>query len=246
MNYDLRKKVVLVTGGAVRLGRSICEAFADEGAHVAVHFRTSAVEAKALAAKLKRRGVKVDVFQAALDSGKACDQLILDVKRRMGRVDVLVNNAAVFNKDRLESCTEDKLLTEFWPNLFAPVLLTRAFARQAHAGSVINILDRRIRSHDAERIPYLLSKKALEEFTALAAIDLAPRIRVNGIAPGPILPPPGLTEAYLKEKGGAILTEKRPTPEDVAAAAVFLAKSATVTGQILFVDSGQNLLGSGV
>lgn len=232
---NLNGKVALVTGGAVRIGAVICRALAAEGARVVIHYRRSKNEAVALAKELGGKAVQSD-----LDSESACKRLMA----RAGRPDILVNNAAVFHKDSLKSLTARKLTDEFWPNLFAPVLLTRAFARTVKKGAVINLLDRRIASLDATCVPYVLSKKSLAEFTKIAALELAPGIRVNGVAPGAVLPPPGKGKAYLKDHAGPIPMGRLVKPEEVADAVVFLLKSDSVTGQIVFVDGGQSLLGN--
>ena len=236
---DLQGKVVLVTGGGVRIGRAICEAFAAQGACVVIQYRSSRKEAVALAKDLG--GVAV---QSGLESEAACDGLVASVVKTVGRLDILVNNAAVFHKDTTASMTASKIGQEFWPNLFVPMLLTRAFARRVRKGAVVNLLDRRITSLDASCVSYVLSKKALADFTRIAALDLAPRIRVNGVAPGAVLPPPGKGMKYLHDKAGPVPLKRRVTPGDVAGAVVYLLRSDSITGQIIYVDGGQNLCGN--
>ena len=235
---ELRGKMALVTGGAVRIGRAICEALAREGANVIVHYGTSEREAGELCEELRAKGVTAKAVRADLADPADLQRLL----PAAGPVDVLVNSAAVFHKDRIGDVTAEKLLGEFWPNLFAPMLLTRAFADQGRPGAVVNILDRRITSHDTSCVPYLLAKKGLAEFTALAALEFAPGITVNAVAPGPILPPPGKDSSYIKEQGGVVPLGVTFEPKDVADAVVFLLKQDKVTGQVLFVDGGQHLL----
>lgn len=232
---DLHGKVVLVTGGAVRIGAAICRALEAEGARVVIQYRSSRRAAVALAKELG--GVAI---QSGLESEAACESLI----REAGRLDILVNNAAVFSKDTIRSMTAPKIGQEFWPNLFVPMLLTRAFAKRVKKGAIINLLDRRIASLDASCVPYVLSKKSLAEFTKIAALDLAPRIRVNAVAPGAVLPPPGKGMKYLHDKAGPVPLKRQVMPAEVADAVVFLLKSDSVTGQVVFVDGGQNLLGN--
>ncbi len=241
----LHGKVAVVTGGAVRIGRAICESLAGAGCDVVVHYRGSAREAEEARGVCERHGVRAWSVQADLSAEAGCQRLIDEAHRQAGRVDILVNSAAVFHKDPLREVTGDKLLAEFWPNLFAPILLTRAFAARCAKGSIVNILDRRITSHDTTCAPYLLTKKALAEFTKLAALDLAPGITVNGVAPGPILPPPGKGADYLREHAGPVPLDKTFTPQDIADAVVFLVGNENLTGQILYVDGGQHLMGSG-
>ena len=246
MKSKLTGQVVLVTGGAVRLGRSMVERLAAEGCAVVIHCHRSRREADQLAADLRARGTAAAVVQGSLTTQAGCERIIRNARRVQGRLDILVNSAAVFNKQSLGAITTKSLLGEFWPNLFAPVLLTQAFAAATRRGHVINILDRRIAGHDTSCIPYLLSKKALAAFTEVAALALAPRIRVNAVAPGPILPPPGKGARYLREHAGRLPLGRAPAVDEVAEAVAALVCSRSTTGQILFVDGGQHLLGNGV
>ena len=238
----LHGQTALVTGGAVRIGLAICDALAAAGANVIIHTRNSAMEAEALRKDLMQHGVQVWVLTADLNSEVACHDLIQRAIATAGQLDILINNAAVFHKDNLETTTEAKLLAEFWPNLFAPLLLMRAFARQSSGGKIINLLDRRIAGYDTECVPYVLTKKALAELTQLAARELAPRFTVNGVAPGAVLPPPGKGAEYLHDQAGPVPLQKQITPADVAAAVLALLQNDAITGQILFVDGGQHLL----
>lgn len=246
MKSKLTGQVVLVTGGAVRLGRSMVERLAAEGCAVVIHCHRSRREADQLAADLRARGTAAAVVQGSLTTQAGCERIIRNARRVQGRLDILVNSAAVFNKQSLGAITTKSLLGEFWPNLFAPVLLTQAFAAATRRGHVINILDRRIAGHDTSCIPYLLSKKALAAFTEVAALALAPRIRVNAVAPGPILPPPGKGPRYLRDHAGRLPLGRAPAVDEVAEAVAALVCSRSTTGQILFVDGGQHLLGNGV
>mgnify|MGYP001130784183 CR=1 FL=1 len=242
---ELEGKVALVTGGAVRIGRAICEALAAEGCDVVIHCRRSAAQARALAARLRRRGVRSWVVRLDLRGQRDCERLLRRAWSAAGGVDCLINNAAVFHKDALATTTERTLLAELRTNLFVPVLLTRAFAARGRRGQVVNLLDRRIATRDPACVPYMLSKQGLAEFTRLAALALAPRIAVNGVAPGAILPPPGTGGRRVRDRAGAVPLGRQVTPADVAAAVVTLLKMDAVTGQIMFVDGGQHLLGSG-
>lgn len=243
---DLAGRVALVTGGAVRLGAAISQAFAAAGAGVVIHYRSSAAAAQALAGRICAAGGRAWTVESDLGPEAAAAELIAAAQERAGRLDILVNNAAVFHKQRLPESSEAAIAAEFGPNLFAPWHLMRAFVAGRSGGRIINILDRRVASHDVSCVPYLISKKALAELTALAALEWAPRFTVNAVAPGPILPPPGEGAAYLREKGGRVPLEITCTPEQVAEAVVYLARSDALTGNTLFVDGGQHLLGNGV
>ena len=242
----LRGKTALVTGGAVRIGKAICEALADEGCNVVIHCSRSLPEARQLAGDIRARGVKAWVVREAIDSEADCRSLISASLKQAKHLDILVNNAAVFHKNRLATTTERKLNVELGINLFAPIFLTRAFAEQTEQGAVINLLDRRIMANDPDCLPYSLSKKGLAAFTQEAALALAPAITVNAVAPGAVLPPPGKGAHYLHDHAGRIPLHVRISPRDVAAGVMALLQLEGVTGQTLFVDGGQHLLGNGV
>jgi NAD(P)-dependent dehydrogenase (short-subunit alcohol dehydrogenase family) len=242
---QLSGTVVLVTGGAVRLGAAIVRAFAAAGAGVVIHHRHSTGPAAALAAEVGARGGQAWTVAGDLVNEAACESVIEESIRQAGRLDILVNSAAVFHKHSLAASSMEVIQAEWWPNLFAPWQLMRALAARQPRGRIVNILDRRIASHDVTCVPYLIGKKALAELTALAALELAPRFTVNAVAPGPILPPPGEGADYLKEHAGRIPLEIACTPEHVAEAVVYLARSDALTGNTLFVDGGQHLLGNG-
>lgn len=242
----LRGKTALVTGGAVRIGKAICEALAGEGCNVVIHCSRSMQAADQLAASLSAKGVKAWVAKEAIDSETDCRALMAAALKMSGGLDILINNAAVFHKSRLKAVSEQKLRIEFGINLFAPILLTRLFAEQTDAGSVVNLLDRRIKANDVDCMPYSLSKKGLASFTEEAALSLAPNITVNAVAPGPVLPPPGRGGQFLMDRAGRIPLKLRITPQDIAEAVVVCLKMRSMTGQTLFLDGGQHLLGNGV
>lgn len=246
MNHSLNGRVALVTGGAVRIGRAIALELAGHGCGIVVHYRRSAGPAAELCRALERMCLPAWRVKADLSTAAGCEQLVADAREQAGRLDLLVNNAAVFHKQRLLDITEKALRAEFDTNLFAPILLTRAFAKAARRGRIINLLDRRVAGHDPSCIPYLLTKKALAAFTTSAALALAPRFTVNAVAPGPVLPPPGRGADYLRDRAGRIPLGRPVPPEEVARAVAYLAQASAVTGQVLYVDGGQHLLGEGV
>jgi len=229
----LEGKRALVTGGALRIGKAITQALQAAGVVVVVHYRNSQAQAEALSPF---------TVQADLQSMEECSRLI----GRTGPLDILINNASIFTKDSLADATPERVRCEFQLNLFAPMELTRAFATQTGKGAVINLLDRRIACNDTSCVPYSITKKGLEELTKLAALEYAPNIRVNAVAPGPVLPPPGSTTKSARELAGNIPLDKLPTLGNIAEAVLFLLQTESITGQTLFVDGGQHLLGNGV
>lgn len=233
----------------MRIGRAISEALALAGCNVVVHYNKSGPEAKSLVRMLIHDGVKAFAVRGDLASPKTCVRMLAEAWRVAGGIDILVNNAAVFHKDTIMSATDDKMESELAVNLVAPMTLSREFARRFRkagrkaGGRIINLLDRRIAFEDPDCVPYLISKKMLAEFTVAAAVEFAPAITVNGVAPGAVLPPPGKGKKHVKDLAGRIPLGRRPGPEDVANTVVFLASADSITGQILFVDGGQHLEG---
>jgi NAD(P)-dependent dehydrogenase (short-subunit alcohol dehydrogenase family) len=258
---DLKGHTALVTGGAVRIGEAICLALAARKCNVVIHYDHSEAEAEALAASITRGGVKAFCVHGHFGDGDA--GAILDrAWESAGKVDMLVNSAAVFRKSPLVGTTDEDVRSQLDINMLAPLLLSKRFAerlgsekgknsgRKAKAvepaGRIVNVLDRRVSGVEAGCIPYLLSKKAMAEFTRSAALEWAPAITVNGVAPGAVLPPPGEGEDYLREAAGEIPLKTTLEPSDVADAVVYALSSNWMTGQILYVDGGQHLLGGSV
>ena len=253
---NIENSVALVTGGAVRIGRAIVEVLSARGCGVAIHCNRSVAEARALACAIASRGGRAWVIRGDLASPAACERMIEEVWTKAGRLDILINNASVFHKQSLTAMTAAALKSELDINLVAPIMLTRAFATRLGSrpsrrmkGKVVNLLDRRISGNEADCIPYLLSKKALGDFTKSAAVALAPGITVNAVAPGAILPPRiggGRAKAMdvARELAGPVPLRRQCTPAEVAHAVMFLLDNDAVTGQIIFVDGGQNLLGT--
>lgn len=244
---NISKQRILITGGAIRIGRAIATALSRAGADVVIHYRTHSDEAEELAESLRIAGGRADTVSGNLATENGCEA-ILEQAFDHGPLHGLINNAAVFNRTPLADSDRATFIQEFGPNLFGPLALMRGFAAQNLPGTIVNLLDRRIAAHDAGAVPYHLSKIALAEATRLAALEYGPRIRVNGVAPGAILPPPEVTDDpdYLSKHGGHAPLNHRCTPEDIAGAVLYLFNAPAVTGQILFVDAGQHLLGNGV
>lgn len=244
---NLNEQRVLITGGGVRVGKAVSMAFAAAGVEVVIHYRSSSDAAEETAEMIRTRGGRADTVCGDVATEAGSLEVIRQATQR-APLTGLINNAAVFNRTSLSESDRETFLEEFGPNLFGPLELLRAFAAQTTSGNVINLLDRRIAAHDAGAVPYHLSKIALAEATRLAAIEFAPGIRVNGIAPGPILPPPGREHEadYLTTHGGTTLLDHACCPDDIADTALFLFQAPAVTGQIIFIDAGQHLLGNGV
>jgi NAD(P)-dependent dehydrogenase (short-subunit alcohol dehydrogenase family) len=236
------KKNALVTGGAVRIGRGLSLMLADLGFGVVVHYGRSEREARALVEQIGASGGRAWALQADLSDEKECASLTDRAASEAGPLSVLINNAAVFDRDALRSVDWDTAIRQFRINLLAPLTLSGAFVDASESGKIIHMLDRRIHAFDEGHVSYVLAKKALAECVMGMARAFAPRFTVNGVAPGPVLPPPGEGEDYLAEKAGRVPLERPCNVEQVAAAVLFLLQSDTITGQVLYVDGGQHLL----
>ncbi len=238
----LENKTALVTGGAARIGRAICEALAREGCRVVIHCHRSLGEAVRLAADLRRGGTSAWVVRGDLSAPGAGARVMERAWRAAGALEILVNNAAVFHKQTLRAATPAELRAEWALNLAAPFELIQAFARRVRRGKIVNLLDSRIAACRPDAVPYALSKKALAELTRLAAAELAPGIAVNGVAPGAALAP--ARGGGAREKAGRFPLGRRPAVEDVVRAVLFLLQAEAITGQTVFVDGGRHLAGS--
>lgn len=242
MAIGLEGKTALVTGAARRLGRAVSLALASSGANVVVHYSRSESAAEALAGELEALGVRADLVQADLAQPEQVEHLVAQAGKRAGRVDFVVNNASVFAPETLQTATLDALLANVKVNAWAPLVLTRAFAREFGRGKVVNLLDARVAGLDLAHAGYILSKHLLAVITRMAAVAFAPGLAVNAVAPGLILPPPGQDEAYLARLARRLPLERHGEPDDVARAVLFLLECDFVTGQVVFVDGGQHLL----
>lgn len=237
-------RVALVTGGAVRVGRAIVAHLAARGWSVAFTYRTSGRAAEALRHELETEGRSVLALAADLDDARTRRALIDETLAHFGRLDALVNNAAVFPRTDFAALDEPTLLAVLQTNLVAPLMLARdcADALRASRGSVVNLLDilaqRPIRGH----LPYLVSKAALEAATRILAVELAPEVRANGVAPGIALFPDDHDAATRRRLVSRTLLGRAGSPEEIARAVEYLLAGApTMTGQVLVLDAGRSI-----
>jgi NAD(P)-dependent dehydrogenase (short-subunit alcohol dehydrogenase family) len=237
----LAGRTALVTGAAKRLGRAIATALAAEGVHVVVHYRSSRQEAESLCAALSTIGARAFAVHADLGDPAQAALLVERASALAGPLDILVNNASVFPADTLAELSFPRLADTLRSNAWAPFVLARSLAQQTQRGDVIQLLDTRIGSVDLRHASYLLSKELLAVLTRMLALDLAPGIRVNAVAPGPMLPPPGGTERDLAPLGAATPLRRVGRPADIANAVLMLLRSDYITGEIVHVDGGAHL-----
>lgn len=241
---QLGGKTALITGASHRLGRAVAESLADQGVHVILHFGTSRDAAEQLATRLRERGVRSTALGADLRKPDEVQTLVARAVDAVGPIDLLINNASIFPGDRFADFRWEDLERNLQVNTWAPLCLIRAFAHQQRDGIVVNLLDTRVTAYDPTHFSYGLSKHLLRTLTEHLALELAPRIRVNGVAPGLVLPPPGEDRDYLDRRAGSVPLRSAGEPADIVRAVRFLLESPFVTGQVLYVDGGAHLGGA--
>ena len=238
------QKVALVTGAAKRMGRVIAMRLARGGYTLALHHQSSQREAAELAGEIAAAGGTALPIQADLTDVSSPDRLIDGCFDAFGRLDLLVNNAALFTGDSIDRLDREAWRRQFAVNLEAPVFLAAAFGKRLSAdgeGAIVNIVDNRILRLTPQNISYTLAKSALWTATQTMAQALAPRIRVNAVGPGPTFANTRQGEAGLAHEAAAVLLQRRVSPDDVADAVAYLACARSVTGQFIAVDCGQHL-----
>jgi NAD(P)-dependent dehydrogenase (short-subunit alcohol dehydrogenase family) len=235
------RPAALVTGGAIRLGKAIALALAGAGFDIALHYHSSAAPARAAADEIRRLGVYCEPFRLDLSDVAAIPAFMEQVRRRFPGLSLLVNSASAYTQATLQETSAEVFDTQFAVNLRAPFFLTQAFARPGIEGQVINILDNKIAFNQFQYAAYLLSKKALAELTRLAAVELAPSIRVNAVAPGVVLPAGTRSQEYIDWRVQGIPLRFQGETDHIAQAILYLVRNTFVTGQILLVDGGESL-----
>ena len=240
---DLRSGRALVTGAGVRLGRASAVALAREGVGVVVHYGHSQAEAEETARMVREAGAEVWMVAADLSDAEERRACFAKAVELAGAIDILVNNAAVFPHNRLTDIADTDVEEVLRINTLAPLDLMRSFAAQGREGVVVNYLDTRVLDYDREHAAYHLSKRMLFDLTRMAALEFAPRVRVNAVAPGLILPPPGENDDYLARLAEANPLKCYGRVEDVTDALLFLARSPFITGQVIYADGGRHMGG---
>ena len=231
---------VLVTGGAVRLGRAIVLHLAGRGYDIALHYATSKESAVQTANEVKKLGVRCETYCADFTDFKAIPSLINRIMRDFSSLELLVNSAANFIKENLEKTSDRGLLDTINVNLVAPFILMREFKNRLNRGLIINILDERILRRVSTFGAYSVSKSALAHLTELSAVEWGETVRVNAIAPGLILPPAGSSNEYLTKSAPNIPTKTHGYISDILRGFDYLIDSPFVNGEILFIDGGQS------
>ncbi|MGH7197609.1 MAG: SDR family NAD(P)-dependent oxidoreductase [Candidatus Omnitrophota bacterium] len=239
----LKGKTALVTGAAKRVGRETALRLAREGVNIFLHYNTSKTDAEKTASEIKALGVRCSLFQAELADPVEVLRMTADILKA-GGVDILVNNASSFYKTPLEEIKESDWDHFMDVNLKAPFLLSKelglAMAKKT-GGQIINIADWSGFRPYKNYLPYCTSKGGLLTMTKALARDLAPKVRANAIAPGPVMLPADISPEEKEQAIKKTLLRREGSPQDVAHAVVFLAENDYVNGIVLPVDGGRSI-----
>lgn len=237
-------KTVLITGGAKRIGRGLTERLAQEGWAVAIHCHTSDEDAEGLAHSIREQGGIAEIFTADLNNTENTERLVPAVAQALGPITALINNASIFEEESWNDVTAESWSKHLNINLHAPFLLSQTFARELPEdteGAIINIIDQRVLNLTPNFLSYTVSKSGLWALTRTMAMALAPRIRVNGVGPGPTLPNARQTEQSFQNQAQATPLGRKVDVKDIADAVSYLLSAKAVTGQMISVDSGEHL-----
>ncbi|MFC1452651.1 SDR family oxidoreductase [Verrucomicrobiota bacterium] len=240
---SLQGKNALVTGAARRIGKGIALALAEQGAGVAVHYHSSPADAESVADEIRSLGSRAWTLEADLSLADEAEGLVSRAIQAAGSLEVLVNSASVFGPSTLADFTPEELTHNIGVNAMAPMQISRAFAREGREGDIVNMLDARIDFYDPRRAAYQLSKRMFRDMTRMAAVEFAPLVRVNAVAPGLVLPPPDEDEEYLKKLSDRLPLKRVGTLEGLVHSVLFLLQSDFLTGQVIFYDGGYHLKG---
>ncbi len=244
-DFAVTQRVALVTGAARRIGATIAEAIAKRGISVVVHSSArSAGDAETLVRRLSSEGAQAAIVTCDLADSSATQALIAQAGKHFGPVDILVNSASIFAADTIDTLDPAAFDRHAAVNLRAPLILARAFAEQADASrdpTIINLLDQRVFAPNPCYLSYTLSKAGLAAATTILAQSLAPKIRVNAVAPGPVLPNANDGSERFEAEVAEVPLARAVPLKAIAEAVLYLVSARNVTGQTIAVDSGQRL-----
>ena len=246
MTNDSKEKSALITGGAIRVGAAMARALAEDGWHVAIHFNGSSGAAESLLAEIRAAGGQGHLVQADLRDADAVAGLIAAAGRDAPPLACLINNASLFENDSALNMTPDSWDDHQAVNLRAPVFLARDFARNLDddlTGVVVNLLDNKMFALNPDFFSYTIAKYGLLGATKVLAMELAPRVRVCGIAPGITLPSTNQSEQSFRTAHALNPLGQGSTLDQLVASLRFILAAPALTGEVITIDGGQSLLG---
>jgi|TARA_A100001011_G_scaffold7038_1_gene7997 NAD(P)-dependent dehydrogenase (short-subunit alcohol dehydrogenase family) len=234
---------IIVTGGATRIGAAIAKKLSGPNVEIVIHYNKSKNKAETLKRKLMINGTKVYLVKGDLSKEKDLNKIVKFAKLKLKFFDCLINNASLFENDKLENFSTDSWGKHLRTNLRTPALLSKEFAKNIRGknNNIINIIDQRVFKLTPFFFSYTISKTGLYTLTKTSAMSLAPKIRVNGIAPGPTIKNKRQSERHFKKQFMATPLKKQVDVKEICNAVDFFIRNSSVTGQVIAIDSGQNL-----
>tara|TARA_E500000178_G_scaffold160025_1_gene159791 strand:- start:117 stop:872 length:756 start_codon:yes stop_codon:yes gene_type:complete len=234
---------IIVTGGATRIGAAIAKKLSGPNVEIVIHYNKSKNKAETLKRKLMINGTKVYLVKGDLSKEKDLNKIVKFAKLKLKFFDCLINNASLFENDKLENFSTDSWGKHLRTNLRTPALLSKEFAKNIRGknNNIINIIDQRVFKLTPFFFSYTISKTGLYTLTKTSAMSLAPKIRVNGIAPGPTIKNKRQSEKHFKKQFMATPLKKQVDVKEICNAVDFFIRNSSVTGQVIAIDSGQNL-----
>ena len=239
----MEARKIIITGGATRIGAAIAERLSGHKVEMVIHFNRSYTNAMALKKKLENNGTKVYLVKGNLNKEEDIKKIVKNSKMNLKYFDCLINNASMFENDKLENFSSDSWNKHLNINLKAPAILSKEFAKNIKGknNNIINIIDQRVFKLTPFFFSYTLSKTGLYTLTKTSAMSLAPKIRVNGIAPGPTIKNKRQSKIHFKKQYLATPLKKQVNVDEISNAVDFFIKSSSITGQVISIDSGQSL-----
>ncbi len=234
---------IIITGGATRIGAAIAKKLSGPGAEIVIHYKSSKLNAEKLKKELSKNLTKVYLVKGDLSKETDIKKIVKFAKSKLKYFDCLINNASLFENDKLENFTTDRWEHHLRVNLRAPALLSKEFSKNTRGknNNIINIIDQRVFKLTPYFFSYTISKTGLYTLTKTSAMSLAPNIRVNGIAPGPTLKNKRQSKKHFRKQYMATPLKRKVDVEQICNAVDFFIKNISITGQVLAIDSGQNL-----
>ena len=239
----MEARKIIITGGATRIGAAIAKKLSGNKVEIVIHFNKSRTKAIVLKKELEKNGAKIYLVKGNLNKEEDIRKIIKSSKKYLKYFDCLINNASMFENDKLDNFSSESWDKHLNINLKAPALLTREFAKNVKGknNNVINIIDQRVFKLTPFFFSYTLSKTGLYTLTKTSAMSLAPKIRVNGIAPGPTIKNKRQSKIHFKKQFLATPLKQQVNVNEIANAVDFFIKTSSITGQVISIDSGQSL-----
>jgi NAD(P)-dependent dehydrogenase (short-subunit alcohol dehydrogenase family) len=234
---------IIITGGATRIGAAIAKKLSGPYKEILIHYNKSKKKAEALKNELEKNGTKIYLAKGDLSKEIDVNRLVKFAKSKLKYFDCLINNASLFENDKLDNFSTDSWGKHLRTNLRAPALLSKEFSKNIKGknNNIINIIDQRVFKLTPLFFSYTISKTGLYTLTKTSAMSLAPNIRVNGIAPGPTIKNKRQSNKHFKKQYLATPLKKKVDEKEICNAVDFFIKNNSITGQVLAIDSGQNL-----